>query len=149
MLNQFKQGSRNILVVGAVIAALGIAVAGVSFLDFLDQPDHNQLSTLRVKNTDSLESGVAGAQTTETPASEAFSYRGEEGKTALELLRENYNIETEEYSFGEMVVSINGVAAGEGEFWAFYVDGEMSEVGAGELVTSDGQLLEWKLEKAN
>ena len=65
------------------------------------------------------------------------------------MLRENYNIGTEEYRVGEMVVSINGCSAGEGEFWAVYVDGKMSEVGAGELATSDGQLLEWKLEKAN
>jgi hypothetical protein len=45
------------------------------------------------------------------------------------------------------VTAIQGRAADpESEFWALYVDGEQAQVGAGALVTEDGQTITWKLE---
>src|SRR3989338_5305674 len=39
------------------------------------------------------------------------SYQGVEGKNALEILKSSHQIETQSFSFGEMVQSIDGVKA--------------------------------------
>lgn len=88
--------------------------------------------------------------TTETDAAaETFTYTGEDGRTALELLLEA-DPSAEVDGEGEMafVTGINGRTADPdaNEFWGFYVDGEFAQEGAGTLVTEDGQEIEWKLE---
>lgn len=92
--------------------------------------------------------GSATPSASPTAAATELSYPGEEGRTALELLLEadpSAVVEGE----GEMafVTAIGGRAAGESEFWALYVDGEQAQVGAGSLVTEDGQTVTWKLEE--
>ncbi|MDO8145186.1 DUF4430 domain-containing protein [Isoptericola sp. 178] len=78
-----------------------------------------------------------------------FSYTGEDGRTALELLLEA-DPEAEVTGEGEMayVTGIQGRTAVEGEeFWSLSVDGEMAQVGAGALETEDGQEITWTLEE--
>lgn len=78
-----------------------------------------------------------------------WSYEGEAGRTALELLLAS---DPSAVVSGEgenaYVTSIGGRAADDArkEFWALYVDGEQASVGAGSLVTEDGQEVTWKLE---
>ncbi|GAA1739760.1 hypothetical protein GCM10009809_39010 [Isoptericola hypogeus] len=78
-----------------------------------------------------------------------FSYAGQDGKTALELLVEN-DPDAQVQGKGEnaYVTGIRGREADEDakEFWALYVDDEQAEVGAGTLETKDGQTVTWKLE---
>lgn len=78
-----------------------------------------------------------------------FSYEGEDGKTALELLQEKAD-EVGVIGLGanSYVTSINGVGAQESknEFWALYVDGTPAQTGSGSLVTKAGQTIEWSLE---
>jgi hypothetical protein len=78
---------------------------------------------------------------------QAINYEGVEGRTALDLLKENHNVELQSYSFGDMVVGIEGVKADSSNFWAFYVNGNMAQVGASQYVTKDGDVIEWKLEE--
>ncbi|AEG44548.1 DUF4430 domain-containing protein [Isoptericola variabilis] len=94
----------------------------------------------------SVEADVSEGADTESAAPE-LTYAGQEGRTALELLLEADPSATVEGE-GEMafVTGIGGVEAGENEFWALYVDGEPAQVGAGSLVTEDGQEITWKLE---
>nr|WP_246253673.1 DUF4430 domain-containing protein [Isoptericola chiayiensis] len=78
-----------------------------------------------------------------------FSYTGEDGETALDLLLV-HDDQAEVSGEGEMayVTGIKGRTAEDGaEFWALYVDGEMAQVGAGSLETEDGQQIQWKLEE--
>ena len=78
-------------------------------------------------------------------------YQGEEGRTAVDLLKSKYNVETKEFSgLGEFVARINGVPVDTSKFfWGFYVNGKMSDVGASQYVTKSGDVLEWKLEEIN
>jgi hypothetical protein len=90
---------------------------------------------------------VAPTQTTQAPAA-SVRYQGVEGKTALELLKASHNVETKQFSFGEMVISIDGVTPDPNKaFWAFYVNGKMSDVGASTYVTKSSDVIEWKLEE--
>ncbi len=77
------------------------------------------------------------------------SYEGVAGKTALELLLE-LDPSAEVSGEGEMafVTGINGRTADQAaqEFWSLSVNGEMAQVGAGSLVTEDGDVITWTLE---
>jgi hypothetical protein len=75
------------------------------------------------------------------------SYHGVAGKNALEPLKAQATVVTEETIYGELVTSINGVSAdSKTEYWAFYVNGSLSSVGAGSYTVQQGDSLEWRLE---
>ncbi|MCR4278030.1 MAG: DUF4430 domain-containing protein [Candidatus Berkelbacteria bacterium] len=76
-----------------------------------------------------------------------ISYRGVEGQNALELLKSSHQVETQSFSFGEMVQSIDGVKAPATHFWAFEINGQPAEVGAGDYQTKNEDTLSWKLQK--
>jgi hypothetical protein len=77
------------------------------------------------------------------------SYQGVAGKTALELLQQ---LDPQAFTSGEganaFVTSIGGREADQAkqEFWAFYVNGEQAQVGAGAYEMQDGDEITWKLE---
>lgn len=76
------------------------------------------------------------------------TYGGQEGKTALDILKSINKVETKKYSgIGEMVLSIDGSKPKDSsQFWAFYVNGTQAQVGADQYVTKNGEKIEWKLE---
>lgn len=75
-----------------------------------------------------------------------ITYQGRTGVTALALLTQHMNVGVKHYSFGDMVVSINGVVGGGPKYWTFYVNGRMADVGAGAYMTHSGDILMWKLQ---
>lgn len=79
---------------------------------------------------------------------EVVSYKGEDGKNALELLKQSYDVETKTYEgIGELATAINGVRADSKHFWSFYVDGRQSSVGAGAYMTKSTEVISWKFEE--
>ena len=81
-----------------------------------------------------------------------ISYQVEIGKTALDLLRENAEVQTKCEGINAYVTQINGYPDLRRmsllkEFWAFYINGKMSKVGAGSYKLKDGDKIEWKVEK--
>jgi hypothetical protein len=87
-------------------------------------------------------------QEQQAPPSQTYvTYKGQNGKTALELLKLNADVVTKDSAYGPYVDSINGKAGGiEGKYWAFYVNGQMAQVGANDYATKDGDKIEWKFE---
>ncbi len=75
-----------------------------------------------------------------------FSYKGEDGKDALTILKKKTSIEQ---SASGLVVSINNRKADnkEKEYWSFFVNGKMAEVGPADYQTKKGDLIEWKIQK--
>jgi|SRR3989338_2390348 len=71
------------------------------------------------------------------------------GKTALELTKEKTNVKTKGEGTNAYVTEINGQEAlnSKKEYWAFFVNGKMAEVGAGSYQLKDGDKIEWKIEK--
>lgn len=82
---------------------------------------------------------------------QAIEFKVDEQKTALDLLKGSYQVQTKNFGpgLGEFVEEVNGVKPDRDEFWAFYVNGKSSNVGAGSYTPKDGDSLEWKLEKIN
>lgn len=77
------------------------------------------------------------------------SYSGEAGSTALDLL---IDLDPDVVVSGEgengFVTGIGGREADDSanEFWAFYVNDEQAQVGAGSYETTDEDVITWKLE---
>ncbi len=69
------------------------------------------------------------------------------GQTALDLLKIKHKVVAKTYSgIGEFVESIDGMKPDSQHFWAFYVNGKSSNVGASSYVLKSGDKIEWKLE---
>ncbi len=77
---------------------------------------------------------------------QTISYKGENSKNALELLKRNHRVETKDSSFGVFVTSIDGVAQTDQSAWLYYVDGQIGQEAADKFVTSDNQTIEWRYE---
>lgn len=75
-----------------------------------------------------------------------FSYKGKSGKSALELLKDKASIEQ---PASGLIISINGrkADASQHEYWAFYINGKLAQVGPADYQTKDEDLIEWKVEK--
>lgn len=76
-----------------------------------------------------------------------ISYMGVEGKNAMDLLKASHQVETKHYDFGDMVQSIDGITPASDQFWAFYVNGQASQVGADAYQTKASDTISWKLDK--
>jgi hypothetical protein len=75
-----------------------------------------------------------------------ISYHGRAGATALKLLKEHATVTTKHYSFGDMVLSIDGVQGSGPKYWTFYVNNKEAPVGAGAYATKNGDQITWKLQ---
>ncbi len=78
--------------------------------------------------------------------SQNYTYKGQKGKDALTLLKQKYGIKQDKSG---LVTTINGREADNSkhEYWAFYINSKMSEVGPAEYQTQDTDTIEWKIEK--
>ncbi|NLL31483.1 MAG: DUF4430 domain-containing protein [Clostridiales bacterium] len=68
----------------------------------------------------------------------------EEDDTVMEIMKNNYQVETE---FNDtFITGIDGLVADSNkEFWAFYINDEMSNVGAAEARTQAEDIITFKL----
>ena len=77
-----------------------------------------------------------------------ISYEGVEGKNAIELLKENHQVDAQISDLGAFVSSIDGTQNSSDTFWMFYVNGKLSEVSADQYTTKTGDKIEWKYEQS-
>lgn len=131
------EGSKKtkLAVVLATIAVLASAGFGV-FIVNQDKAAPNSNQTVQVPEEDA----------TEIKPTEFVSYKGVDGKSALELLKGQARVETKSSSLGEYVTSINGNDGGGQKYWMFYVDGKEATVGADAYMTKNSETIEWKLQ---
>lgn len=72
----------------------------------------------------------------------------EEGATALGVLEKaardnNFELKIKESSLGPFIEKIKNLSGDENHFWAFLVNGKMSEVGAGAYLIQNGDKIEF------
>lgn len=102
-------------------------------------PKENQESQAENGNSEQnneLTASITISLDQETEIIEEKDVSFEEGALLLDVLKENFEIEEKD----GFVTSIEGISAKEGEtkFWAFFVNGEMATVGAGEYEVKSG-----------
>ena len=73
-----------------------------------------------------------------------IAYDGEEGKTAYDILKSKYQVETDQSSFGVMVKSINGLKSSDKEFWFYSVNDKQPDVAADKYVTKTSDKVKWE-----
>lgn len=78
-----------------------------------------------------------------------ISYEAKPSMTSLQQLRDEVkDVTVTSSKYGEYVAAIEGHKGGdEGKYWSFYVDGKMSDVGAGSYVQKGGEKIVWKFQK--
>lgn len=130
--------NKQIVAVGAIIIFALLGLVGYSA--------NNKQSGSAGGNP--LTVNTNAAKLTSSNDKKIFYYQGQNGQTALAILKSLATVKTKQSSFGAFVVGINGVEAdGSKQFWAFYVDGKQASEGAGTYKTKDGQQIMWKVEK--
>jgi hypothetical protein len=94
------------------------------------------------------EATINVSQDIEAKGLKVFSYKASEHKNALDMLKASHEVKTKSFGdAGEFVESIDGTAPDAKHFWAFYVNGQSSNVGAGSYELKDGDAISWKLEE--
>ena len=75
----------------------------------------------------------------------SIQYAGKEGLDALTLLKQHAAVHESSPGF---VDEINGERAesSKHEYWAFYVNGKLANVGAGQYITHDSDKISWEIE---
>lgn len=78
-------------------------------------------------------------------------YQTPSGENAMQLLKSIHQVKIKDFGpgLGEFAESIDGIMPAKDQFWAFYVNGKSSDVGASSYTLRDGDKIEWKLEKIN
>lgn len=77
---------------------------------------------------------------------DTISYQGQDGVSALDLLKQKADVKTKSSSIGEYVESINGKDGGGSKYWLYYVNGQQAPVGPAEYKTKSSDQIEWRLE---
>lgn len=130
------------ILITSIIACVAV-VAGVIVVTNIIPRALCQGSALECERTTTEPTVIQKGQTRK----DYYTYKGRNGKTAYQLL-ENEHAWTEVNSSG-LLTAINFRKADEKkkEFWAFYVNGKMAQVGPWDYKTKNGDIIEWKIEK--
>jgi len=86
----------------------------------------------------------------EKPQAETQSIKltGQDNKTALEILKASHKVGTKSFGeLGEFIEEIDGIKPDAKHFWAFYINNESSNVGAGQYTSKASDIIEFKLEE--
>lgn len=76
-----------------------------------------------------------------------INYDGQDGKTALDLLKTSHEVKSEESSIGSFVTAIDADANTNDTYWMFYVNDELAPVGADQYQSKSTDKIEWRFEK--
>ena len=136
----------EIFVIVVIIALIGIIYA------FTRQPvlaPSNSISQNQNTPNSSLSlnptSGEVPIPTQQVPTT-TITYQGQDGQNALDLLKAGHQVEAKHYSFGDLVTGIDGIAPDTTHFWAMYVNGNFSQVGASAYVTKSTDIIKWQID---
>jgi len=137
----------EIFVIVSVIALIGIIYA------FTQKPALAPTSSTVATDQNSTPNTGASVRPNPNEApppvqvpSNVVQYAGVDGKNAFELLNASHRVEAKHYSFGDMVTSIDGIEPDANHFWAMYVNGQFSQVGASSYITKNSDTIKWQID---
>lgn len=79
-------------------------------------------------------------------AVQSIAYDGQDGQNALDLLKKQATVETQDSSMGAFVISVNGIGNTNTQYWMFYVNGELAATAADQYQTKNTDKIEWRYE---
>jgi hypothetical protein len=133
-----------------LLSAIGISVAGTSFYKERSKNPETEQTT---QNTQSVEQKHTVTIQDQSGKNAVYETKHVESETALDLLKrldaesDTFTLGTKEYSFGTMVVSINGYEPDSSkQFWSFEVNGNMSSEGVSAYKIQKDDSITFKIE---
>lgn len=97
-------------------------------------------------NTNSANINVNATTNQNTNTDTVYMYKGNDGKTAIELLKTKFTgVTTTKSGSDEFVNGINNQVAGAKQYWGFYVNDKAATVGASDYITKSTDTIEWRL----
>jgi hypothetical protein len=143
----------EVFIIIVIIAVIGVIYAFKQRLALAptnDSTSFNQTSddSSQAPNNATSINPEAGGQTQTQPqvASNVIEYKGQDGKNALELLKASHRVDAQHYSFGDLVSGIDGITPDTKHFWAMYVNGQFSQVGASAYETKSSDTIKWQMD---
>ena len=130
MKEKTSWGLGNII---AIIILLAIVIFGGHFIG-------------RAVSQNQSEKNIAGLSQFSPVVEKTIAYEGQDGKTALDLLKESHQVQADETSAGVFVNSIDETPNQSDKFWMFYVNEQLAPVGADQYITKAGEQIEWRYE---
>lgn len=97
------------------------------------------------KQADQAVSGLANQY--KPAVQKTVAYEGQDGKTALELLKASHEVKAEDSSMGSFVTSIDGTENTTDTYWMFYVNDQLSSVSADKYQSKNTDKIEWRFEQ--
>lgn len=136
----------EIFVIVSVIALIGVIYAFRQQSD-LAPTTSNPNITQGEQNINSRPSNQTSAEQMlpQVPSS-VIEYQGQDGKNALELLQANHRVDVQHFSFGDLVTGIDGITPDAKHFWAMYVNGQFSQLGASAYATKSTDTIKWQID---
>ena len=123
-----------------VLASLILASILVSGCTSQSQTDGANASAEKVK----ISFEITANGSTESKIVEAGK-----GSNAFEVMKANFQLEYNETAYGAFIQSINGINAGNDEYWALYVNGAYADKGINQYTLEKDTKIEWKIEKVD
>ncbi len=136
-----KTATRIFLTI-SLVATLSLGLSGCS-LSSNTQPETTVTDSTP---TDILKQNE-GKENIGRPAEAEYSYvASASGQTALDLLKQNAEVQEKEFGFGTFIEGINGVLGDEKQYWAFYVNREYATEAVDKTILSEGDIATFRLE---
>ncbi|MBX4187658.1 MAG: DUF4430 domain-containing protein [Candidatus Doudnabacteria bacterium] len=133
-MNYFKRIETGIIAVIILVLAVAFGLL-------------NEKASAPTTNDNAQDSLQSVQQENQVTAS-FYRYPGEDGRSALDILKSKHNVVTQDFGdLGEFVQAIDGSESDSSHFWALYVNGSQSQVGGSQYVTKSTDTIEWKLEE--
>ena len=148
MYIKIKNLSRNTLIaIISIIAVITLSTAGFLYLQ-----DRSSNSDTKSGNKDQNEQVLAESTSKEVSIkvtnkdnTETYKvgYNSSEELNAFDILQrlqeenENFEFSFQEYDFGAMITSINGVTPAENQFWKLQVNGQDSQTGVSAYIVKE------------
>jgi hypothetical protein len=142
----------EVFVLVVIIAVIGIIYAFRQKSALAPTTQTTQTTQTSDQQTQTTPSGSLSINTGEAPPptqlvpSATIQYSGVDGKNALTLLQVGHRVDVKHYSFGDMVTGIDGVTPDSNHFWAMYVNGQFSQVGASSYITKNSDTIKWEID---
>lgn len=108
-------------------------------------PEENQETSSSVAVDSEDQVAITVSANSENLSTEDVPF--DEGDTLLEVMEENFDIETEDSEYGAFITAIDDYAQDDDQnlYWLFNVNDEMASVGASEYVLADDDQIDWYL----
>ncbi|MEK7482676.1 MAG: DUF4430 domain-containing protein [Patescibacteria group bacterium] len=138
------------------VAVIALVAGGLLFASRSIAPENGNLNNIAPVVDEALQEDINLTIVFGPNDSASTSVKAKYGGTCLDILKRgaatlNFDLQTKDYGeMGVLVEKIRDKKNGDGgNYWMYYVDGKLSDVGASQQEIYPGSIVEWRFEKPN